>query len=96
MPNMSLKKNPMPHQEADIRNKNFSEVALGYTLEQAKDEAERCLGCKHKPCVGGCPVAIDIPAFIERLANEDIRGAYRIISASSTLPADRTDRRHLA
>ena len=87
MPNMSLKKNPMPHQEADIRNKNFSEVALGYTLEQAKDEAERCLGCKHKPCVGGCPVAIDIPAFIGKIKEGDIEGAYQILNQSTSLPA---------
>ncbi len=84
---MSLKKNPMPHQEADIRNKNFSEVALGYTLEQAKDEAERCLGCKHKPCVGGCPVAIDIPAFIGKIKEGDIEGAYQILNKSTSLPA---------
>ncbi len=87
MPNMSLQKNPMPHQEADVRNKNFSEVALGYTLEQAKDEAERCLGCKHKPCVGGCPVAIDIPAFIGKIKEGDIEGAYQILNQSTSLPA---------
>ncbi len=87
MPNMSLKKNEMPVQEANLRNKNFSEVALGYTLEQAKDEAERCLQCKHKPCVGGCPVAIDIPAFIQKIKEEDLDGAYEIINRSSSLPA---------
>ena len=59
MPNMSLKKNPMPSQEPDVRNKNFAEVALGYTAEQAIDEAQRCLNCKHKPCMTGCPVMID-------------------------------------
>ncbi|MGN0669512.1 MAG: dihydropyrimidine dehydrogenase, partial [Oscillospiraceae bacterium] len=58
MPNMSLKKNEMPAQEPNVRNKNFSEVALGYTEEQAVDEAKRCLNCKNKPCVGGCPVSI--------------------------------------
>lgn len=67
MPNMSLKKNPMPVQDPMVRNHNFEEVALGYTPEQAVDEANRCLGCKHKPCVGGCPVAIDIPAFIAKI-----------------------------
>ncbi len=87
MPNMSLKKNEMPVQEANLRNKNFSEVALGYTLEQAKDEAERCLQCKHKPCVGGCPVAIDIPAFIQKIKEEDLDGAYEMINRSSSLPA---------
>ena len=84
---MSLKKNPMPHQDPNVRNKNFQEVALGYTLEQAKDEAERCLQCKHKPCVGGCPVAIDIPAFIQKIKEEDLEGAYEIINRSSSLPA---------
>lgn len=87
MPNMSLVKNPMPHQEADIRNKNFSEVALGYTPEMAIDEAKRCLNCKHKPCVGGCPVGIDIPAFIQCVADGDFEGAYEIITRQSSLPA---------
>ncbi len=87
MPNMSLKKNEMPVQSAEERNKNFSEVALGYTEEQAVDEAQRCLHCKHKPCVGGCPVQIDIPAFIERVAARDFEGAYQIIGQSSSLPA---------
>lgn len=87
MPNMSLVKNPMPHQEADVRNKNFKEVALGYTPEMAIDEAKRCLNCKHKPCVSGCPVGIDIPAFIGRVAEGDFEGAYEIITKSSSLPA---------
>ncbi|MBQ9760390.1 MAG: dihydropyrimidine dehydrogenase, partial [Clostridia bacterium] len=56
MPNMSLKKNPMPSQDAKARGKNFGEVALGYTKEMAIDEAERCLSCKNMPCVSGCPV----------------------------------------
>ena len=87
MPNMSQFKNPMPHQEADVRNKNFEEVALGYTAETAIDEAKRCLNCKHKPCVSGCPVGIDIPAFIKRVAEGDFFGAYEIITKSSSLPA---------
>ena len=87
MPNMSLKKNPMPSQEPDVRNKNFSEVALGYTEEQAIDEANRCLNCKNKPCVGGCPVAIDIPAFIGEIKKGDFEAAYQIINKSSSLPA---------
>ena len=87
MPNMSLKKNEMPVQDPAARNKNFSEVALGYTEEQAVNEAERCLNCKHKPCVGGCPVQIDIPAFIKKVAERDFEGAYRIIAESSSLPA---------
>ncbi|ODU55782.1 MAG: glutamate synthase (NADPH), homotetrameric [Clostridium sp. SCN 57-10] len=87
MPNMSLVKNEMPSQAPDVRNKNFSEVALGYTEEQAIDEAQRCLNCKHKPCVSGCPVQIDIPAFIERIIAHDFEGAYQSISKSSSLPA---------
>ncbi len=87
MPDMSLKKNEMPTQAPDIRNKNFKEVALGYTKETAVKEANRCLNCKNKPCVSGCPVNIDIPAFIQRGAEEDFDGAYDIISASSSLPA---------
>lgn len=87
MPNMSLKKNEMPSQAADVRNKNFSEVALGYSEEQAVDEAQRCLHCKHKPCVGGCPVQIDIPGFIAKVAARDFEGAYEVLNASSSLPA---------
>lgn len=87
MPNMSLKKNEMPVQEPDIRNKNFDEVALGYTEEQAIDEATRCLNCKHKPCVTGCPVQIDIPAFVAKVAAGDFEAAYEIIHRSSSLPA---------
>lgn len=87
MPNMSLVKNEMPSQAPDVRNKNFSEVALGYTEEQALDEAQRCLNCKHKPCVTGCPVQIDIPAFIEKVAAHDFEGAYQVITKSSSLPA---------
>lgn len=87
MPNMSLKKNEMPTQEPNVRNKNFSEVALGYTEEQAVDEANRCLNCKNKPCVGGCPVSIDIPNFIAKIREKDFEGAYQIISKNSSLPA---------
>ena len=87
MPNMSLKKNEMPVQDPMVRNGNFLEVALGYTEEQAVNEAERCLNCKNKPCVGGCPVAIDIPAFIMKIKERDFEGAYQIISKSSALPA---------
>ncbi len=87
MPNMSLKKNPMPVQEPEVRAQNFEEVALGYTEEQAVDEANRCLNCKNKPCVGKCPVAIDIPAFIARIRERDFEGAYQIITRQSSLPA---------
>ena len=85
--NMDPKKCPMPSQDPEVRSKNFDEVALGYTYEMAVNEARRCLNCKNKPCVSACPVAIDIPAFIERVANEDMEGAYEIISRSSSLPA---------
>ncbi len=87
MPNMSLTKNEMPVQSPDVRNSNFSEVALGYTEEQAIDEAKRCLNCKNKPCVTGCPVQIDIPAFISEVAEGNFEEAYKIITKSSSLPA---------
>ena len=87
MPNMSLKKNPMPAQEPAVRAHNFDEVALGYTPEQAMDEASRCLNCKNKPCVAGCPVAIDIPAFIGKVKEGDFAAAYEILSRSTSLPA---------
>jgi len=87
MPNMSLKKNEMPSQEPDVRNKNFLEVALGYTEEMALDEAQRCLNCRHKPCVSGCPVHINIPGFIHEVAEGNFDGAYNIIAESSSLPA---------
>ena len=87
MANMSLKRNEMMVQEPNIRNKNFNEVALGYTEEQAIDEAKRCLNCKNKPCVGGCPVKIYIPDFIAKVAEGKFEEAYDIISLSSSLPA---------
>ena len=87
MPNMSLKKNEMPVQPAGERISNFDEVALGYTEEQAVDEAARCLNCKNKPCRSGCPVGIDIPAFISKIAERDFEGAYQVIAESSSLPA---------
>ena len=87
MPNMDPKKCPMPVQDPEVRNKNFSEVALGYTSEMAVNEAKRCLHYKNKPCVSGCPVGIDIPGFIAKVAEEDFEGAYEVLSASSALPA---------
>ena len=87
MANMSLQKNPMPTQDPEVRRNNFDEVALGYTEEQAVDEAGRCLNCKHKPCVSGCPVAIDIPAFIAKIRERDFEGAYQVLHKSSSLPA---------
>ena len=81
--NMSPNKCPMPVQDPEVRRNNFEEVALGYTYEMAVEEAKRCLNCPKKPCRSACPVAIDIPAFIERVANEDMEGAFEILSASS-------------
>ena len=87
MPNMDPKKCPMPVQEPEARIRNFSEVALGYTYDMAVGEARRCLNCKNKPCVSGCPVGIDIPAFIARVAAEDLEGAWEVLNASTALPA---------
>ena len=87
MANMSLKKNPMPSQEPDVRNKNFDEVTLGYTKEMALDEAQRCLNCKNRPCMTGCPVMVHIPDFIAEVAKGNFEEAYQIISNTSALPA---------
>lgn len=87
MPNMSLKKNEMPTQDPEVRAHNFEEVALGYTAEQAMDEAARCLNCKKPLCVTGCPVSINIPAFLTKAATGDFEGAYETISLQSSLPA---------
>ena len=87
MPNMSLKKHEMPAQDPNVRNKNFKEVALGYTAETAIDEAKRCLNCKNKPCIGGCPVKIHIPDFIAKVAAGEFEEAYQIIQKTSSLPA---------
>ncbi len=87
MPNMSLKKNKMPLQDPNVRNKNFNEVALGYTEEEAVDEANRCLNCKNKPCVSKCPVSIDIPSFISKIRERKFEEAYQIINKTSSLPA---------
>lgn len=87
MANMSLTKNPMPAQDPDVRNKNYDEVALGYTEEIALDEAKRCLSCKNRPCIKGCPVQIHIPEFIAKVAEGDFEAAYQIIAETSSLPA---------
>lgn len=87
MPNMRPDRNPMPSQEPNVRNKNFDEVALGYTEEMAINEAERCLNCKNPLCRNGCPVQIDIPAFIQKVAQGKFEEAYQIITKSSSLPA---------
>ncbi len=86
-PNMQPNKNPMPTVSPKVRAKNFEEVALGYTEEQAVSEALRCLNCKNMPCVAGCPVKIHIPKFIEKIKDMDFEGAYQVIASSSTLPA---------
>lgn len=87
MPNMSLEKVKMPEQAPDIRNKNFDEVAIGYTEEMAIEEAQRCLNCKHKPCVNGCPVNVRIPEFIEKVAEGNFSEAYKVITTTNALPA---------
>lgn len=87
MTNMSLKKNEMPLRAPKERRETFDEVALGYTEGLALDEAARCLHCRNKPCVGGCPVAIDIPAFIAKVCERDYEGAFAVIDRSSSLPA---------
>ncbi len=85
--NMSLTKVVMPEQEPDVRNKNFQEVALGYTKEMAMEEAARCLNCPKKPCMDGCPVNVPIPGFIEKVAEGDFEAAYEIITSENALPA---------
>ncbi len=84
---MEPKKTPMPAQDAEARSHNFTEVALGYTHEMAVQEAARCLQCKHKPCVGGCPVAVDIPGFVAKVAEDDLPAAYEVLSRHTSLPA---------
>lgn len=81
------KKNPMPTQDPAVRARNFEEVALGYTEEVALKEADRCLNCKARPCVSGCPVNINIPDFISKIKEGDYEGAYQEITLSSSLPA---------
>ena len=86
MPNMSPNKMPMPVQDPDVRNKNFEEVALGYTAEMAVEEATRCLNCKNKPCVSGCPVGVKIPEFISLVAAGKFEEAYQKITETNGLP----------
>ena len=87
MANMSLQKTPAREQAPDIRNKNFQEVSMGYDAEMAVNEAQRCLNCKHMPCVSGCPVNVRIPEFIDKIKNNDFDGAYAIIKTTNNLPA---------
>ena len=87
MANMTLTKTPMPEQDPKVRARNFEEVALGYTAEQAMEEAGRCLGCKKPKCVEGCPVNVRIPEFIAKVAEGDFKAAYEIITSTNALPA---------
>ncbi len=87
MINLVREKNPMPEQDPNIRNKNFLEVAEGYTEEMAVNEAMRCLKCRKKPCMSGCPVMVKIPDFIAKIAEGEFEEAYQIISETSSLPA---------
>ena len=87
MPNMSLTKVPMPEQDPNVRNKNFLEVSMGYTEEMAMEEASRCLNCKNKPCVSGCPVNVRIPEFVAKVAEGKFEEAYEIITSTNSLPA---------
>ncbi len=87
MANMTLKKTPMPEQDPIVRATNFKEVALGYTEAMALEEASRCLNCKNKPCVAGCPVNVKIPEFIERINQGDFMGAYHKLRETNSLPA---------
>ena len=81
------RKHDMPAQAPEVRAHNFQEVALGYPEEIAREEATRCLNCKNRPCVTGCPVNVNIPDFIARMRTGDYEGAYQIIRQSSSLPA---------
>ena len=87
MANMSLKKVPMPEQDPKVRARNFQEVTLGYTAEQAVEEANRCLSCKNPKCVEGCPVNVRIPEFIKKVQEGDFKAAYEIITSTNALPA---------
>ena len=82
-----LKKVPVREQNAKERACNFEEVCLGYNIDEAREEASRCINCKNAQCIKGCPVSINIPGFIEKVKDGDIEGAYKVISESSSLPA---------
>jgi glutamate synthase (NADPH/NADH) small chain len=82
-----LKKVPVREQDPKVRATNFNEVCLGYNLEEAKQEASRCIQCKNPKCVTGCPVSIDIPGFIKEIGNDDVEAAFKVIGKYSALPA---------
>ena len=86
-PNMALEKVPMPERDPKERATCFEEVAMGYTPEMAMEEATRCLNCKAKPCVAGCPVGVRIPEFIQQMAAGNFLEAYQIITSTNSLPA---------
>ncbi len=86
-PNMDPTKAPMPAQDPNVRNKNFSEVCTGYSAETAMREAARCLNCKNHPCMSGCPVNVRIPDFIAKVVEGDFKSAYEIINDTNALPA---------
>jgi glutamate synthase (NADPH/NADH) small chain len=85
--NMSQEKVAMPEQDPNVRNHNFDEVSLGYTLEMAQEEALRCIHCKNKPCMDGCPVSVRIPEFIQQIVEGNLDEAYEIITSTNNLPA---------
>ncbi|MGN0593379.1 MAG: NADPH-dependent glutamate synthase [Ruminococcus sp.] len=87
MANMAMEKVPMPERDPKERAKCFEEVSMGYTAAMAQEEAARCLGCKAMPCVKGCPVGVQIPNFIGKIAQGDFAGAYETITATNSLPA---------
>lgn len=87
MAKRSYTKTPMREQAPEVRNQNFDEVALGYTLEEGQLEASRCLQCKNAPCITNCPVMIDIPGFIKAIEEGDMPLAYEILSRYTNLPA---------
>jgi len=86
MPKLDLNRVSMPKQEPEVRAKNFNEVALGYTAEMAQAEANRCLQCRKRACVEGCPVDVDIPDFIEAVRQGDMKEAVRILKSKNSLP----------
>ena len=86
MPKLNLNREPMPRQDAKVRGSNFNEVALGYSAEQAKAEADRCIQCPKRICVEGCPVNVDIPEFIKAITEDDMPEAARILKSKNSLP----------
>ena len=93
MPNMSPNKVKMPEQDPNVRNKNFEEVSLGYTKEQAMEEATRCLNCKKPFCMDGCPVGVPIPEFIHHVAEGEFEEAYQTITWENSISSPENYRR---